>query len=236
MPRSSRWRAGVLYTISRSNSLCCWGWQMTLRTCRGRRSLACSILLMAICLSAATADGKDDKDEADFPDDSQINLLLGQAERAFDAYENAVKLEELQLRDQKGAKGATTRDREVLDAARQVLTKLRSNPQTFNSPLGFLLVINLDDASRNMAVCGGQAAMLASSEAIAGNTFTVETNLGFGQTCMDASQLLYTISETATSMYEKYLLSNAVLQGRAVDAVRECTDILKKQAPQPLKK
>src|SRR5215472_14320474 len=118
------------------------------------RTVICFVLVFTF---PSLLPGDDHSDKPEFPDDSKISLLIAQSERAFETYEGAIKQEQLELGDQ-GAESAA-RDRQVLDRVRQYLPKLKANPQGFNSPVGFLLVIDLDDASRNMAVCMGQAAM-----------------------------------------------------------------------------
>jgi hypothetical protein len=187
------------------------------------------VLFLFAFLASLVAFSADHADEPSFPDDSQINLLLTQSERAFETYELAIKQEQLELGKQ-GAESAA-RDRQVLDRARQYLAKLKANPQAFNSPAGFLLVIDLDDASRNMALCMGQAGMDASMLAVAGNTSAGESKLALAQTCLGASQLLYTVSETAVSMYERYLLANHDLRQQEEGAIGKCMEILKKQGP-----
>jgi len=159
-----------------------------------------------------------------FPDDSQINLLLTQAERAFDTYELEIKEEQLEL-GKEGPESAA-RDRQLLDRVRQYLPKLKAKPQAFNSPAGFLLVTDLDDASRNMAVSMGQAGMDAGFLAAEGNTSEAKSKLMFAQSCQSASQLLYTVSETAVSLYENYLFANLELQQRATETIGKCNAIL----------
>jgi len=44
---------------------------------------------------------------------------------------------------------------------------------------------------------------------------------------LDASTLLYTVSETAFNMYEEFLLAQNELTNKAVSAVNHCADILK---------
>jgi hypothetical protein len=166
-------------------------------------------------------------DKPNFPDDSQINLLVTQSERSFETYEVTVKEEQLGLGEQ--GEESAARDRQVLERVRQYLPKLKANPQAFNSPAGFLLVVDLDDASRNMAVCMGQAGMDASLLAVAGSTSAGQSTLALAQACQGASQLLYTVSETAVSLYEKYLFANHDLQQREEGAVGKCMEILKKQ-------
>jgi hypothetical protein len=173
-------------------------------------------------------------DKPSFPDNSQINLLLTQTERAFETYELEIKEEQLEL-GKEGAESAA-RDRQVLNRVRQYLPKLKAKPQAFNSPAGFLLVIDLDDASRNMAVCMGQAGMDAGLLAAAGNASAGNSKLMFAQSCQGASQLLYTVSETAVSLYENYLFANWDLQQEAVETIGKCNGILNGlQKPGPAK-
>ncbi len=90
---------------------------------------------------------------------------------------------------------------------------------------------DLDDASRNMAICMGQAAMAASLLATGGNVSGGQGKLLLAQTCMGASQLLYTVSETAGSMYEQYLVASSSLQQREEEGIGKCMGILQKQRP-----
>lgn len=168
------------------------------------------------------------QDGSEFPGDSEISLLVTQAERAFDTYGETIKQEEVDLGKQ-GVEGAR-RDRQVLDRAEEYLPKLKANPQAFNSAAGFLLVIDLDDASRNMAVCMGQAGMTAGASGILGNTRAGESKLILAQACLGASNLLYAASENAVSLYERYLLSNSTLQQKETEAITKCSDILEQRS------
>lgn len=87
-------------------------------------------------------------------------------------------------------------------------------------------MIDLDDASRNMAVCMGQAGIDAGFLAAAGNTSAGKSKLMFAQSCQGASQLFYTVSETAVSLYENYLFADLELQQEAEDTLGKCKDIL----------
>lgn len=176
-----------------------------------------------------TIEAEANQDKASFPDDSEINLLLTQSERAFEMYATVIKDEQTGLGKQ-GHESAA-HDQQGLDRARRYLPKLAANPQGFNSPVGFLLVIDLDDASRNMAVCMGQASNAASLSEVAGNTSARDRQLALEQSCMDASQLLYTVSETAVSLYERYLVANHDLQQQEEEGIGKCMEILKKQGP-----
>lgn len=186
---------------------------------------ALAMVFVSFCVPAVAQKDK----KPDFPDESQIKLLLTQSERAFEVYENALGMEKLQLTGE--AMEGIRRDKEVLDTARPLLAKLRANPQLFNGPYGFLLVTTLDDASRNMAVCMGQGGMLAAGEIANGDTSAAKSKLLLSQTCQGASNLLYTVSESAVAMYQNYLLANFQLQDKLVEISNQCAEILKKAAP-----
>jgi hypothetical protein len=137
-----------------------------------------------------------------FPAGQQISLLITQAERAFDSYESALELE----RELMGGTESAAKDKETLTMARNVLTTLKKDPSKgFNSPMAFLLVTNLDDASRNMAVCMGQGGMQAATEIQEGKTSSAMSKLHISRACGDSSTLLYTVSESALDLYAQYL-------------------------------
>src|SRR5262249_3145329 len=105
-------------------------------------------VLFALVVAAHTQ-----QSEKQFPTEQQINLVLPQAERAFDSYESTLQLEAQLV----GGPESVAKDRQVLKMVRKVLGDLKKEPsKAFNSPIGFLLVTGLDDASRNMALCMGQ--------------------------------------------------------------------------------
>ena len=152
------------------------------------------ILVVLICVpmwAQITSPQHQKEEEHAFPAEDRIQLVLTQSERAFDVYDQAIEQENLA-----GGKIATAvaRDREVLKAARDLLSRLKKSPEGFNGPAGFLLVGDLDDASRNMAVCMGQAGWSPVSSNVGEHLRRPETP-ALRQTCLDASTLLYTVSE-----------------------------------------
>jgi hypothetical protein len=187
----------------------------------------CFVILLL--LSATFARPQEQKEEHTFPAKEQIQLLLTQSERAFGVYEQTVKQES----DAGGelAKAATT-DVEVLTGARTILAGLKKSPDGFAGPGGFLLVGALDDASRNMAVCMGQAGMQAATEGMSGNVSEGQRHMRLVQACLDASTLLYTVSETAYNMYTDYLFAEHEMMNKAMDSLQECSDVLQKNRPQ----
>jgi hypothetical protein len=187
---------------------------------------------LVVMLLLCTGVGKPQQqkeEERTFPTKDQIQLLLTQSERALDIYELAIEQE-----TQAGGKiaQAVAKDREVLTAARDLLARLKKSPDGFNGPAGFLLVGNLDDASRNMSVCMGQAGMESGFEGMAGNASEAQRYLHLVQTCLDASTLLYTVSETAFNMYSESLLAQDGMTKRAMATLEGCVNLLKENQKQ----
>jgi hypothetical protein len=158
-----------------------------------------------------------------FPTQEQIELVLTQADRAFVQYEQAIKLE---AQGGTGLEQSSKTDQESLRKARQILDPLRKSSAAFNGPPGFLIVTGLDDASRNMALCMGQAGMQASVLGEAGNFSDAHRLLQIGQSCLDTSTLLYTVSESALDLYAHYLLAENAMSQDAAKALSKCTDII----------
>lgn len=73
------------------------------------------LLIGQPAIETRTIEAATNPDKPSFPDDSQINLLLSQAERAFETYELEIKQEQLEL-GKEGAESAA-RDRQVLSTA-----------------------------------------------------------------------------------------------------------------------
>ena len=110
----------------------------------GIRQIPIAVTVL-ILLASVQAQQNEDK----FPSEQQIKLLLTQAERALDSYADAVQLEQQLV----GGIESAEKERNSLKITRETLTTLKKAPvKGFASPMGFLLVTNLEDASRNMAL------------------------------------------------------------------------------------
>jgi hypothetical protein len=181
-------------------------------------------IVAALLLGVAVANAQE-KQEHTFPTDDKIQLLLTQSERAFDAYAQAVEEEAEVAGD---IAQAVSNDQKLLEQAHELLARLKKVPDGFNGPAGFLLVGDLDDASRNMAVCMGQAGMQAGLKGMTGKLSEGQQYLHLAQTCRDASMLIYTISESAFNMYSESLLAEAALRKDAMSNLEQCADALRK--------
>jgi len=166
------------------------------------------------------------QDKTTFPTDDEIQLLLTQADRAMQQYEPLIDQEEQQL-GKRGAEAIAT-DRQVVKAVKLAIETFRKRPQGLNSSLGFAFFEWLDDASRNSLICS-QTAMTQSAElAMAGQTDNALQLVHFSQACMDASTLIYTVSENAGSLYTRYVQSEEGLANRGVSVSQQCAEALKK--------
>jgi hypothetical protein len=83
-----------------------------------------------------------------------------------------------------------------------------------------------------MSVCMGQAGMRSAAVGMTGNVSEGQRYLHLTQSCLDASTLLYTVSETAFNMYGEYLLAEDQMTKKAMSGLNQCVDILKKNQPQ----
>jgi hypothetical protein len=165
-----------------------------------------------------------------FPSTAEITLLLSQAERSFNEFEGAIKMEEAELGTQSARDSTFETDRQLLKSFRNLLPSLKKNPQQFNGPLGFLLIGDLDDASRNMALCTGQGYGLAGASIAVQDVSTAKSKMLAAETCRGVSQLLYSVSESAFNLYASYLSSNEILEQRLSNTVGRCAEILKTQS------
>jgi hypothetical protein len=185
------------------------------------------VLLLLGCVSVGQAQDKDKP----FPSNDEINLLLTQGDRAMEQYKAAVNLEEKEMEKTSEEAGAVAKDREVYEGWAVLSKGMKTKPQAFNSRFGVEIVLLLDDASRNAMVCSSQADLrLTSSRSVS----DAQSVLQLGQTCLDTSTLIYTVSENAAALYRKYLEAAEQLTNETADVASRCTDLLKKNSsPKP---
>ncbi len=181
---------------------------------------------LAVVASAQTADKT-------FPTVAEINLVLTQTERAIEQYKPLIDMEAVQV----GKSGADTiaHDREVVSALEMAIKAFQSKPQGFNGPLGFAFFEWLDDADRNAALCAGGSSNEAMSAMMAGNKGKAGSLLHLVQSCADVSTLIYTVSENAGGLHQRYVEAEQELAERAAEVAQKCTDILKKNSAPPKK-
>ena len=167
---------------------------------------AISLLIMLTWLAAPSMLGQT---EETFPTDDEINLVLTQTERAMQQYKPLIDQEEILMG--KGGAEAAAKDRQVLEGLETAAKAFKRKPQGFNGPLGFTFFVWLDDADRNALLCGSGAMSQATLQLMALNTNKADSLTQLAQSCSNASTLIYTVSENANSLYQRYVEAEAQL-------------------------
>jgi hypothetical protein len=185
-----------------------------------------SLCFLILCPVLALANRNDKLNS--FPSTPEINLLVTQADRAMDQYKLIVDQAEQLLG--KDAPDAFSQDRKLIANSALIQKALKAQPQKFNSPLGFDTVINLDDASRNAVLCASSALTHAVKDLAGGTIQQTTLIITLSQNCTDVSTLLYTVSENAGALYEKYLSWQSEASAQAMNAIDKCTAALKEVA------
>lgn len=169
--------------------------------------------------------------EKTFPTDDEINLVLTQTDRAMQEYKPLIDQEEILIG--KTAKDAVATDRKLVSTLETAVKAFRTKPQAFNGPLGFAFFEWLDDADRNALLCASGAASQSTLHMIAGDTGNANTLLNLSKSCMDVSSLIYTVSENAGSLYQRYVEAEEQLAAQSGEVAQKCVDILKKNGATP---
>jgi hypothetical protein len=194
-------------------------------------SLRCLCVLFALTAFSIPANGQDKSKDVNFPTDDEIRLVLTQADRAIGQYKPLLDQEASML----GKEGAevVAKDREVVAGIEMAIKGFGKNPQAFNGPLGFSFFEWLDDASRNAALCASNATNKAFESLLDGNKDKAESALQLSHPCIEASVLLYTVSENAGALYTRYVEGIAKVAKEGTDVAKKCTEVLKQKGVVP---
>jgi len=164
-------------------------------------------------------------DSHNYPSDEEINLLMSQADRGMALYEQVVA-QEVKLLGNSASAGT---DMKLLEAWKSVRGALGKDPQKFNSFAGFDIVTIIDDAARNVAIISGSAGGELLQQVMAGKTNgdsdSLITLMGNSNS---AGTLLYTVAESASALYLRFLhWQDSTLQ-ESVKALAKCANMTKK--------
>jgi hypothetical protein len=171
--------------------------------------------------------------EKTFPTDDEINLVLTQTDRAMQQYKPLIDQEEAQM-GKSGAEAAA-KDRETVNSLEMAVKAFRRKPSAFNGPLGFAFFEWLDDASRNALLCSNFASTQVAVQVMDGNAGKANSLLHLAQSCSDVATLIYTVSENAGSLYQRYVESEQQLAAHGAEVAGKCADILKNNCVAPKK-
>jgi hypothetical protein len=186
-----------------------------------------------LALSSTTPCQTSSKHEVNFPTKTEILLIVTQSQRAVESYKPLIDQEEKLLG--KEGEEAVKKDREVLALVQVSINDFSKNPEEFNGPLGFVFFEALDDASRNAALCSGNATNAVIGNILDKKLSDYESGMRLAQSCIDVSTLFYTISENAGALYSRYVESLQQTAQLGADTATKCADILKKQGVLPKK-
>ena len=186
--------------------------------------------VLLLCQACTTVHCQEKTKEPNFPKTDEIQLVLSQAERAFEQYGRSLKLEAGLPSITKGS-DALEKDHQIVDLGSKLIVGLKKNPNAFHGLGGFLLLGALDDASRNAALCSGTAfadisnGLLSEKGLDRAKAYEL---MHVGQACQDASVQLYTISENLHALMIRELEGQEIVTGQAVDALNQCAAALNK--------
>lgn len=188
-----------------------------------------ALLLAAFLASAAVPqDSAQSKDKA-FPNNEEIGRMVAQTDRAMAEYESSIEQEQLVL-GKRGAEGIAM-DRQVLALWKMASKVPEAKPQVFNGEAGFDFIVNLDDAARNSALCASTAVAFVPGSMASKDEKSAQAFMGLAQTCSAVSTLIYTVSESSSDLYRKYLAAENQLATRELATLEGCMASLKGNAP-----
>ena len=186
--------------------------------------IRCLIAIVVLGLLCSAAQSQESKA---FPTDDEIRLVVTQTDRALVDYIATAKQEQHLLESTTDAEN----DKRVIDGLTAMSKGFEAKPQAFNSRFGLEFVLLLDDASRNAALCNADAITKGIKATVAGETQAAQDYLQLAQSCTSVSNLLYTISENAAALYQRYVNGEEDLAQQAFDEMNKCRGILKQQKP-----
>jgi hypothetical protein len=183
--------------------------------------------MLVVFLLASVHSFAQQKTQVEFPTKEEINLVVTQAERAFDQYKNSVVIEE-GLQSSKQEPSSLKKDQEVVEMSHKLIMALKENPDRFHGLGGLLLLSTLDDASRNAALCSSSGSAEIAKGLI--DHFDVKDAyriMTIMQTCSDVSAHLYTVSESVHALMVRELEAQQDLNNQAMELANKCADIVK---------
>jgi hypothetical protein len=179
------------------------------------------LFVVACAVPSASAKQADSK----YASDEEINLLMGQADRAMKQYEQIIGEEKRLLGD--GVDTST--DAQLLRAWKTVKGALDKDPQKYNSFAGFDIVTMLDDAARNAALVSNSAATELIKQLTSGKVNSKSDSLiTLMQGADSAGTLLYTVAESAAATYLRFLHWQGDTFSEAVTELTKCSQMVKK--------
>lgn len=191
-----------------------------------------SLIVSALFLLGSISTAQESKSHKTFPTKEEIELVVSQAERAFEQYKQSVEFEADLPAAQKD-KSALDKDKQIVELSGELIDGLRKKPDVFYGLGGLLLLTTLDDASRNAALCGTSGMSDIGSELLKPKP---DTSLGYRilaitQKCNDVSAHLYTVSESVNALLVASVEAQQELNEQTTAVLTRCGAALKNALP-----
>jgi hypothetical protein len=170
--------------------------------------------------------------EKAFPTDEEIDLLLAQADRTMQRYKPLLDEQEAEIG--KSVAAEIAKDRQLAGTLELVLKSLKTQHSRFNGLQGFTFLESLHDIERNLLRCVNTASSGSTGYMIAGNRDKAAALLALSEHCQDLSLLVYTISESAVSLYQHFIEAEDQWAAHSSQEARQCETALEKIRPRKL--
>ena len=164
-----------------------------------------------------------------FPENDEITLVMTQTERALVGYRAAVDLQGKLMKAEAGVED----DKKLIEGLTALSKAIGEHPQKFNSQAGYEIVLLLDDASRNAALCTTEALKRSIGATVSHDSAEAESYLLLSQNCTAVSDSFYTVSENASALYRRYVKGEETLAQDAFNTAMKCNEALTKTKSPP---
>jgi len=189
---------------------------------------SCALVLLVFGLAIAV----DAQTEKTFPSDEEIGLLLAQSERTIQQYKPL--LDEQESENGKSVADEIAKDRQSANMLELMVKAIKTQHSRFNGIQGFTFLDSLHDMERNLLRCVNTASSASTGYMIAGNRDKADSLLHLSQSCMDLSLLVYTINESAVTLYQRFIEAQDQWAAHSTQAARQCENALEKVRPRKL--
>lgn len=179
------------------------------------------ILLLLFFLNCGVVVAQQPNPSPDFPSNGDILAIVDQASRAMDLYEMATKTAE------DGAGTKLDKDRELIAQTRELLAKVKNDTHNFNALTSIVILMNLDDAARNVALDAVQFTGLTATKAMDGNLDAAKLTLANAQFFSSTGEAVAEASTAWGNQVVRYSVAQAQLNSMAATALNRCTAALK---------
>jgi hypothetical protein len=188
-----------------------------------------SVLVFLVFGFAFVADAQSEKA---FPTDEEIGLLLVQSERTIEQYKPL--LDEQQSENGKSVADEIAKERQSANMLELMVKAMKTQHSRFNGMQGFTFLESLHGMERNLLRCVSNSSSASAGYMIAGNRDKADALLHLSQSCMDLSLLVYTVTESAVTLYQHFIEAQDQWAAHSTQEARQCENTLEKIRPRKL--